>query len=358
MQKAVELRPGVADFHTNLGTALVVLDRMDEAVQCYETALELKRRPEWDRGPDEPRTPAQDPNFRFTTAGKLRHDLEQFRYLMDQGRLPEHFSQETARYEDVLQELQGSGGDRVALSAEQRGKIGGSYNRLVYVAETPAQNGPALSPEIDAEAVEARYFESTPGVAHFDGLLTPEALSALRSFCLESTVWFDFKDDNGSLGAYLSDGFSCGLLFQIAEELRQTFPRIFGDQKLRQMWARKYDSQRLGIERHIDAAAVNVNFWITPDDANLDPDSGGLEVYTSEAPPDWDFAKLSKDQEALRELVAGGGSEVVPYRQNRAVVFDSNLVHRSDAFQFKEGYENRRISVTLLFGRRERAEQH
>ena len=161
--------------------------------------------------------------------------------------------------------------------------------------------------------------------------------------------------DNGYLGAYLSDGFSCGLLFQIAEELRQTFPRIFADHKLRQMWAHKYDSQLLGVERHADAAAVNVNFWITPDDANLNPDSGGLEVYLREAPLEWDFAKYNNDQEALREFVAGGDSAVIPYRQNRAVVFNSNLVHRTDAFQFKEGYENRRINITMLFGHRGQA---
>jgi hypothetical protein len=32
-------------------------------------------------------------------------------------------------------------------------------------------------------------------------------------------------------------------------------------------------------------AAVNVNFWITPDDANLDEKSRGLVVYDVDAPP-------------------------------------------------------------------------
>ena len=34
------------------------------------------------------------------------------------------------------------------------------------------------------------------------------------------------------------------------------------------------------------------NFWITPDEANLDPQGGGLEVWDVEAPLDWDFARL------------------------------------------------------------------
>ena len=35
---------------------------------------------------------------------------------------------------------------------------------------------------------------------------------------------------------------------------------------------------------HADDAAVNVNLWITDNDANLDPDSGGMIVYKEKAP--------------------------------------------------------------------------
>jgi hypothetical protein len=32
----------------------------------------------------------------------------------------------------------------------------------------------------------------------------------------------------------------------------------------------KYDSSLKGINIHADFAAVNINFWITPNEANLD----------------------------------------------------------------------------------------
>ena len=38
----------------------------------------------------------------------------------------------------------------------------------------------------------------------------------------------------------------------------------------------------------------------------------------------------------------------IPYRQNRIVVFDSALYHKTDSFRFREGYENLRINLTLL----------
>ena len=46
----------------------------------------------------------------------------------------------------------------------------------------------------------------------------------------------------------------------------------------------------------------------------------------------------------------------IPYRQNRIVVFDSALYHKTDSFRFREGYENRRINLTLLFGKMRRGE--
>ena len=41
---------------------------------------------------------------------------------------------------------------------------------------------------------------------------------------------------------------------------------------------------------------------------------------------------------------------VVPHRCNRMVMFNSNLVHKTDDFSFRPGFTNRRINVTMLFG--------
>jgi hypothetical protein len=109
-----------------------------------------------------------------------------------------------------------------------------------------------------------------------------------------------------------------------------------------------------GVHIHADDAAVNVNFWITPDAANLDPEGGGLLVWDVPAPANWDFSKFSGEQAAIEDFLARNHARsiTVPYRANRAVIFDSNLLHRTDAIRFRDGYENRRINVTLLYGDR------
>jgi hypothetical protein len=99
---------------------------------------------------------------------------------------------------------------------------------------------------------------------------------------------------------------------------------------------------------------VNVNFWVTPDAANLEPETGGLVVYKSQAPADWDFNKYNNDREAIHQFLERENSDSlrIPYRRNRAVIFNSDLFHETDDLHFREGFENRRINITMLFGDR------
>ena len=42
----------------------------------------------------------------------------------------------------------------------------------------------------------------------------------------------------------------------------------------------------------------------------------------------------------------------IPYKFNRAVLFNSAYFHETDEIDFKDGYESRRINITYLFGSR------
>jgi len=116
-----------------------------------------------------------------------------------------------------------------------------------------------------------------------DNLLTPEALTALRRFCQASTIW-NKSFDAGYLGTTPESGFACPLLAQIAEEFPRALPEVFRAYPLKYLWAFKYDSRLAGINIHADFAAVNVNFWITPYEANLDPAGGAWWCGTRPRP--------------------------------------------------------------------------
>ena len=96
----------------------------------------------------------------------------------------------------------------------------------------------------------------------------------------------EYQPENPFYFFSLGNGFFTPLLAQISEELRGLMPNVFGDHRLNQAWGYKYNTHPQGIKEHADFAAVNTNFWITPDEANEDPDSGGLVVWDKPAPMD------------------------------------------------------------------------
>ena len=330
--------------YVQLADCLIVLGRPFEAAAAFERATLLRDRP----GVDDIR-PVQ------TTETKLRHDAEQFEYLQRQGIRSAEAGALASLYRHVLAGLPRAAANApVDIPAQFREPLAPTYNRLWHRAIAPALAGGAVNPRLDRAAIEADYARRGPGMTFVDELLTPRALAAIRRFCLESTFWFAYGYTNGYVGAMWEAGFWCPLLEQITEELRQALPGIFGEHQLRKAWAFKYDHRLSGIPIHADFAAVNVNFWVTPDEANLDREHGGLVVWDKEAPRHWDFQRFNADQGAIRDYLAqrGARSLTVPHRQNRAVIFNSDLFHETDRIAFAEGYENRRINITLLYGTR------
>jgi Tfp pilus assembly protein PilF len=311
-RRAIALRPDMALAHRNLGMVLCEVDRLAEGFTSFRRHAELAYGRESPAGGNEPVPPH-----------KAQHDREQQDYLNGGATAP-------AGRASLPPKFHIEGGGRVA--------------------------GHAVNPDASGGEIAARWRESRPQIAVIDNLLTDEALAKLRRFCWGSTIWRKVYP-GGYLGAMPEHGFACPLLAQIADELRSIYPAILGGHPLLWLWGFKYDSRLSGIAVHADFAAVNVNFWITPDEANLDPESGGLVVWDAPAPMDWDFAKYNDDAAAARQFLTQAGARpvTVPYRANRAVIFDSDLFHETDRIAFRDGYLNRRINVTLLYGRRETA---
>jgi hypothetical protein len=338
------LKPGDALGHCNLGNVLRLQGKLDEATASYRRAIALR----------------PDMALAHKNLGTV---------LCESDHLTESFASFRRHAELAYGGLDGSarGGEPVPPHKAQHDREQQDYlnagNSPAAPVRAPAMfhledggpvSGRAVNPDASLGEIAAQWQSSRPQIAVIDNLLTDEALARLRRFCWGSTIWRKVYR-NGYLGAMPEHGFACPLLAQIADELRGSYPAILGRHPLLQLWGFKYDSRLSGINIHADFAAVNVNFWITPDDANLDPKSGGLVVWDAPAPSGWDFAKYNDDVPAAREFLAQAGARpvTIPYRANRAVIFDSDLFHETDRIAFKEGYLNRRINITLLYGRRE-----
>merc|ERR1712066_553502 len=90
----------------------------------------------------------------------------------------------------------------------------------------------------------------------------------------------------------MGSGFACPLVAQIDQELRSKLPEVLGDLELDTAWAYMYDGSLGGVSTHADDAQVQINFFITPTEANLGSNSsaypsGGLVLYGVGPPADW-----------------------------------------------------------------------
>jgi tetratricopeptide (TPR) repeat protein len=306
--------------------------------------------------------PPVHPPPTMVTIPKLLHDIEQFEYLQSLGVLGNEFTPVVQEYRRIAEELSTRGPDpRVPLDGEIARRIGDVYSRIVHIRDTPRVSD-VFSGSWDPQAVENYFLKSDTGVVVIDDFLSRQALEEVRAFCLESTVWTGNKYAHGRIGSFIQEGFCCPLLLQIAEELRDGLPRVLGKRyPLRGAWGFKTPHELAAdATNHADFAAVNVNFWITPDSANLDPESGGLIIYDVDAPLAWDFHTYNGRHEVILPFLRSKGSSKVniPYRENRAIIFNSDLFHATAEVKFRRGYENRRINITMLYGERQNDVHH
>ena len=332
VDKALKLRSSPQAWN-NRGAALRALKRHDEALRSFEKALSLE--------------PGYIQAMRNIAAVKC----ESFR--VGEGMADYAIQARLAYGGAVRPEENWDLPHKQRHDVEQKAWLASEgIHTPFYLDPGVRVSGAAVNP-LNAAFIAGQWAKNRPQIVVIDNLLTSAALEGLRRFAQASTVWRKVYRE-GYLGATPEYGFACPLLAQIADELPAIFPTIFERHPLRYMWGFKYDSSLNGIDIHADFAAVNVNFWITRDEANNDPQSGGLVLWDVAAPKQWDVAKYNRDVAGNRQYLQSVGAKpiTVPYRANRAVIFDSDLFHKTDRIDFKHGYLNRRINVTMLYGDR------
>jgi tetratricopeptide (TPR) repeat protein len=337
--RAAAIEPEHYEAHRALGFLWLAQGDRGRALDHLARTYELRR------GDD--RTTIALTSLTTTARHKLEHDAEQFRYLSQQTRDRARFELLARSYRSVAEQM----ADGVtALSDAQIEVLGEDYNTPIHLRAVPEVASSAVNERMDGAALTAEF--NARGAIFVDDLLTPAALDSLRQFLLESTIWHDFSHIDGFVASYLEDGLACPLVLQIADELRRAFPDILRAHRLSQAWAFKGLRAQSSVDVHADDAAVSVNFWVTPTQANVRTEHGGLVVCRAPPPGDWEIKDYDADRERIVTFLAqkANDSLIVPYRQNRAVIFRSRLFHHSDRPEFAVGYENHRINLTLLYG--------
>ena len=83
----------------------------------------------------------------------------------------------------------------------------------------------------------------------------------------------------------------------------------------------------------------------------MNNDNGGMIIW-KKTPNDTasfkDFNSL-ESIDKIKEEVKDTDFMRIPYKSNRAVIFNSKLYHVTDKIEFKDNYIDRRVNVTFLY---------
>ena len=248
----------------------------------------------------------RDLNPAMLTIDTLRHDIDQIKYLRRTKAIDLDFESMLNNYERVRVSLEASGDRRRReLNEEEQLLIGDTYGKIWHIKRSPSIGTGSPWGEWDPASVEKAYWDSPLGLCVIDNFLSKDVLIELREFCLQSTVWFANHYSHGRLGAFFREGFNSPILIDLADQFARLFPNLIGDtHRLMQLWGFKYSPYQPVTHPHADFAAANLNVWIAPDNANLDPNSGGLVVSRRRGAAGLDARRLQQERAANRGFLA------------------------------------------------------
>ena len=378
-EKAIEINPNYSQAHNNLGVIYTVFGENQKAKSCYEKAFKIDpnfyealsniarhyigQLTDFDIAISKSNEvlKIQQKNHKFINQSvslfKLKHDVEQANYLNSKNYKINGIDKFIKIGDEILgreenKEEKNDFNKKILLNDNEINTLL-LYSKESHTYQTKTITGSCINLNKNWSDVEDEYLNSSNQIMYIDNFLSDEALIELREFCLVSKVWHK-QYDNKYLGAFSNSGFISPIHLQIALDLQQKLPKVFGAHKLGMFWGFKYDSTLgKGINIHADSAIHNLNFWITPDEYNNDKNSGGLKVYDVPAPDNWTFKdyNASKRKIIYDFLKKNKGKCInVPYKYNRAVLFNSAYFHETDEIDFKDEYVGRRINNTYLFG--------
>ncbi len=128
---------------------------------------------------------------------------------------------------------------------------------------------------------------------------------------------------------------------------------MFGEHLFATCWTYKYFQDESDGHIHADNGAASLNLWITPDESNLETDAGGLVLWNKAVPDEYFDATGEEMMHMSQALIAEPDAEpgYVSYASNRAMMFRSNVLHKTHRLKFRDAYPHRRVSITFLYGK-------
>ncbi|MDD7887912.1 tetratricopeptide repeat protein [Flavivirga sp. 57AJ16] len=349
--KLEKVVPGLSDNAFRIGTIYLRRGKYKKANDWFDRGLNARI----------PQRLSRMLSYGTITAPRLKNDLEQIKYMKSQGILDPFYDEVIKQYERLLENSPQPKKKNdwtedldQALCSSDLLCIAPFYRRSLHIEPCDRVKDLAINPFNSKQKILDQWKQKKPySFVVIDDFLNPEALKSLQAYYLKSTIWHnDSQKGRNYIGAYKEMGLYTPLMEQIIEEFKEGYGDIVKDHPLRELWAYRNVTGDHAIGAHADFSAVNLNIWITPNKANYSPESGGLIIYRSICPDKWDFDDYNGDQTQIEDFISGAEKYIIPYKENRAIIFNAALFHASDSVDFGSNYEDWRVNTTFLFGDR------
>ena len=180
------------------------------------------------------------------------------------------------------------------------------------------------------------------GYVIFDNFLKEEYATRLKEFVYNTNIRNDYYFDYAAINLSKKEPFHghiwFPLLSSIVSEISSNFS-LFKKYEFVRGWAFIHENfQTRSVSPHLDGLPLTMNFWVTPEQC--------IETCSDEY-----NGIVITDAKSLRQFESEKNYKKinVPYKFNRAMIFNGNNVHYSLKSRFKDGYKNKKVNFTFLF---------
>ena len=128
-------------------------------------------------------------------------------------------------------------------------------------------------------------------------------------------------------------------------------PKISLARNYDRAWSFVYDNVGRGVGAHADPSFINVNIWVTPDECVEDHNKNGLRIYKKHIPKGtpWEMYNHWDGSIWRDQFLKDASYDTIPYKYNRAIIFEGRTFHSTDNVHMKPGDNNKRVNYTFLY---------
>lgn len=179
----------------------------------------------------------------------------------------------------------------------------------------------------------------------FDNFFTPECLKILKDRVLFGKYFDKQYDSYAAIDYFKGEDYLSELIAKnLSDKIKlPSFQRA---------WSFIYKCNSKGVGIHCDNSVYNLNVWVSGE-SQKNKSKNGLNIYILKPPKTWKRPEWNGNYNNLTKkyIISQKIKPIkIPYKSNRAILFDGAYFHGTNEVSMKEGFENRRVSYTMLFG--------